>query len=284
MIVSIWTPVHAGIAGGVRGEEDIDPLRTPWVYFDDGIPGIGCRASAQEIIDAYIAVKESADDICAVAYVDNDGWPTNPDAGSQWKNERCDPPESSILDGYNLTVWSAKPVVRQSARYYFTQTITRDYCPVNMFNIDVDHVFSRVLYRYCPVGYNLRVELVDGVPDWSRYFCTRGIDAPERDQEGSCLAVGMMDGDNPVYLGSGNKRQLEADYVDARDPRFTLARHYNSMRSIYLGVPEAIGLFGVNWSSTYERSVRFVAQPSSTTVQLYRDDGDVYYFQYQNGV
>ena len=282
--VSICGLAHAGITGGARGEEDIDPLRTPWVYFEDRYSSTGCRKSEQAILDAYIAVKESADDICAVAYVGNDGWPTDPDAGSQWKNERCDPPESSILDGYNLTVWSAKPVVRQTARYHFTQTITRDYCPVNMFNTDVSHVFTRVLFRYCPGGYDIRVELIDGVADWSRYFCTRGIDAPERDQEGSCLAVGMMAGGNPVYLGSGTKSQQETDYVDARDARFTLARHYNSMSSIYLGVPEATGIFGVNWSSTYERRVRYVAQPSSNTVLLYRDDGNLYYFNNENGV
>ena len=283
MAICVCSFAHAGVAGGIRGEEDIDPLRTPWVYYESSDSNIGCRDSEQSIIDAYIAAK-TGPRVCAVAYAGNDGWPTDPDAGSQWKNERCDPPESSILDGYHLTVWSAKPVVTQTALYHFTQTITHDLCPENMFDIDVDQGFARVLFRYCPGGYDIRVEVIDGVADWSSYFCTRGIDTPERDQEGSCLAVGMMDGGNPIYLGSGNKSRQETDYVDARDSRFTLARHYNSMSSIYLGVPEAAGIFGVNWSSTYERRVRYVAQPSSDTVLLYRDDGKLYYFNKQGGV
>ncbi len=273
---------HAGVTGGVRGPDDIDPLRTPWVYYETSDPNIGCRESEQAIIDAYIAAKTGGA-VCGVVYVGNDGWPTDPDAGSQWKNERCDPPESSILDGYRLTPWAAKPVVKQSARYYFTQTITHEHCPDNMFDIDVDQGFARVLYRYCPRDYDFRVLVVDGVADWSRYFCTRGVDTPERDQEGSCLAVGMMDGGSAIYLGSGNKNQKETDYVDERDARFTLERHYNSMSSIYRGVPPATGIFGVNWSSTFERKVRYVAEPSSQTVVLYRHDGNSYYFNNENG-
>ncbi|MGD8629302.1 MAG: hypothetical protein PVG72_01080, partial [Gammaproteobacteria bacterium] len=34
MAMCVCGLVHAGVTGGVRGEEDIDPLRTPWVYYE----------------------------------------------------------------------------------------------------------------------------------------------------------------------------------------------------------------------------------------------------------
>ncbi len=280
---SLFSIAHAGVSAGVRGPDDINPLRTPWVYYESYDPNIGCRESEQAIIDAYIASKTGGS-VCAVAYAGNDGWPADPEAGSQWTNEHCDPPESSILDGYPLTVWSAKPVVKQAALYHFTQTITHDNCPDNMFDIDVDQGFARVLFKYCPGGYEIRVEDVGGVIDWSSYFCTRGVDMADYDQEGSCLTAGMMEGGDPIYLGTGNKYQQEADFIDGRDARFTLVRHYNSMNSNYLGVPAATGIFGVNWSSTYERRITYLAQSSGQTAVLYRDDGKLYYFSNDNGV
>jgi len=280
--LSIYSLADAGVAAAVRGPEDIDPLRTPWVYYESNDPNIGCRESEQAIIDAYITAKTGGP-VCGVVYSGNDGWPTDPDAGSQWKDEHCDPPESTILNGYPLTVWSAKPVVKQTSIYHFIQTITHDYCPDNMFDIDVDQGFARVLFKYCPGGYDIRIEDVGGFIDWSRHFCTRGVDTPERDQEGSCLAVGEREGDDPIFLGTGNKYQHETDYSDARDARFTLERHYNSMSSIYRGVPTATGIFGVNWSSTFERRIRLPAKSSSKTALLYRDDGHLYYFNNDNG-
>ncbi|MGD8312753.1 MAG: DUF6531 domain-containing protein, partial [Gammaproteobacteria bacterium] len=274
--------VHAGVTAAVRAAEDIDPLRTPWVYYDMSDPAIACRESEQAIIDAYIAAK-TGNSICSVAYIGSDGWPGDPDAGSQWKNERCAPPESTILDDYPLTPWAAKPVVRQTSFFHFRQTITHDYCPHNMFDIDVDQRFFRVLYKYCPRGYEIRVEDIGGVVDWSSHFCTRGVVTPDRDQEGSCMAAGKQGGADPIYLGTGNKFRQETDYLDGRDPRFALVRYYNSMSSLYRGAPAATGIFGVNWTSTFERRIGYLGQSSSQTVQVYRDDGHLHYFNNDNG-
>jgi len=82
--------VHAGVTAAVRAAEDIDPLRTPRVYYDMSDPAIACRESGQAIIDAYITAK-TGNSIRSVAYIGSDGWPGDPDADSQWKNERCEP-------------------------------------------------------------------------------------------------------------------------------------------------------------------------------------------------
>jgi len=108
-----------------------------------------------------------------------------------------------------------------------------------MFDIDVDQRFFRVLYKYCPRGYGIRVEEIGGVVDWSNHFCTCGVVTPDRDQEGSCMAAGKQGGAAPVYPGTGSKLRQETDCLDGRDPRFALVRYYNSMSSIYRGAPAA---------------------------------------------
>jgi len=265
-----------------RQADDIDPLRTPWIYYDFYDTSIGCRESEPAVVDAYIA-STTGGSVCHVTYTGNDGWPADPDSGSQWADERCDPPESTLLDGYPLTPWAAKPVVRQWTLFNFIHTITHDSCPVNQYDVEQSWGISRVLYKYCPHGYDIRVLNVDGVVDRSVHFCTQDTDVPERDQEGGCLAISGNAGDSAIALGTGGNQLQEVDYFDSRQSGLALERQYNSMSVLQRGPVYATGLFGVNWRSGYERRVEFPDGVSSRTAIVHRGDGGLYFFNLDDG-
>lgn len=80
---------------------------------------------------------------------------------------------------------------------------------------------------------------------------------------------------NPINAATGNKYQVETDFVAAPDAHIELIRTYNSLDA------RAASL-GVNWRHTYERSI--LNGPGSSLAQLYRPDGRVEDFWLQSGV
>ena len=74
-------------------------------------------------------------------------------------------------------------------------------------------------------------------------------------------------GSNPVNSANGNKHELETDYEGAGPFPLEIRRIYNSSST-------AVGLFGSNWRSTYERRLAV----SSTLVIAQRASGNEFYF------
>lgn len=79
---------------------------------------------------------------------------------------------------------------------------------------------------------------------------------------------------NPMNPATGNKLQIETDYVGGQSSFLKLKRFYNSQN------PEAT-IFGAGWHSTYDRHVSWT---SSTTVKAVRANGRVESFALVNGV
>lgn len=80
---------------------------------------------------------------------------------------------------------------------------------------------------------------------------------------------------NPINTATGNKYQVETDFIGAPDTHIELSRTYNSLDA-------RTASLGVSWRHTYERSV--FSSPGSSLAQLYRPDGRVEEFWSQSGI
>jgi RHS repeat-associated protein len=92
---------------------------------------------------------------------------------------------------------------------------------------------------------------------------------------------------NPVNPGTGNKFQPETDYVGQGPMPLGFVRYYNALQwtGIYapgttIGFQTALGL---NWSSTYDRVIRFQSAVLFPTAYAYRPDGRTLHFKLANG-
>ena len=92
-------------------------------------------------------------------------------------------------------------------------------------------------------------------------------------QDPSC-SVNICAG-NPIHTSTGNKYQVETDFVTAPDAHIELIRTYNSL-------DKRAASLGINWRHTYERSI--LNGPGSSLAQLYRPDGRVEDFWLQSGI
>jgi len=81
-------------------------------------------------------------------------------------------------------------------------------------------------------------------------------------------------GSNPVNGATGNKYQPETDYTGAGPFPLSFIRHYNS------GSP-AIGSLGINWRSSYDRSVDATVPNEA---QVYHANGNIIKFQLVGGL
>jgi RHS repeat-associated protein len=79
---------------------------------------------------------------------------------------------------------------------------------------------------------------------------------------------------NPFYPSTGNKYQIETDFVGGPNTQIELRRHYNSL-AIFATA------FGQNWRSTYDRSVLSLGD---TYTQVVAQEGRVDSFWLKNGV
>lgn len=80
---------------------------------------------------------------------------------------------------------------------------------------------------------------------------------------------------NPINTNTGNKIQVETDFVGPADTQIELRRYYNSASKLTTR-------FGMGWRSTYDRFV--LNYPSSTMAQTYRADGRVDTFWLTGGI
>jgi RHS repeat-associated protein len=80
---------------------------------------------------------------------------------------------------------------------------------------------------------------------------------------------------NPINTATGDKYQVETDYVGGTNTHIELRRYYNSLAMQPTG-------FGMDWRSTYDRSI--LTFPGSNLAQTYREDGRIDSFWFQGGV
>lgn len=99
-----------------------------------------------------------------------------------------------------------------------------------------------------------------------------GQDVPDVDRnlgfKGCGLCGGTMVG-NPINLLTGNKFEDESDYEGQGLFPLLFHRFYNSASS-------GDGTIGIRWSHTYSRTLIMQSQKE---VKLYRDDGEIRYFE-----
>ena len=80
---------------------------------------------------------------------------------------------------------------------------------------------------------------------------------------------------NPINTATGNKFQIETDFIGAPNTGLELRRYYNSQSTV------APGEFGINWSSTYQRSI--ISLSGGSIAQAVHADGRVDTFTLNSG-
>ncbi|MBE1161801.1 DUF6531 domain-containing protein [Dyella acidiphila] len=86
-----------------------------------------------------------------------------------------------------------------------------------------------------------------------------------------CQACGAPMAGNPINFSIGNKYQEEDDYTGSGTFPLQFARYYNSDGN-------GDGTIGARWNHSYSRFLTLSEQQSVVTAMLYRDDGEVRYF------
>jgi YD repeat-containing protein len=102
----------------------------------------------------------------------------------------------------------------------------------------------------CETGYTLIV-------DTNNALCRRTTITIDLTQKGSDFC-----GYNPIYPGTGNKSQVETDYVGSGAFPLVYRRTYNSLASL-----------GAGWRHSFERTITFTADAGVFTALARRDDG-----------
>ncbi|MFL6606405.1 MAG: DUF6531 domain-containing protein [Steroidobacteraceae bacterium] len=103
-------------------------------------------------------------------------------------------------------------------------------------------------------------------------LATPGTDCPQTERN---LGPKMCPGNGgpvmgePVNSSTGNQYENELDYEERGSFPLSFHRHYNSTAA-------GDNTIGVRWSRSFDR---LLIRPNSAEVKLYRDDGEVLYFQ-----
>jgi len=194
----------------------------------------GCYESQESIAQVYINWRTGGR-VCGSQYVGNNpDYPADPLAGRTVAIPECAP-----RGLYNIPNQNAIPLVRQIATFNFLTEIvpSGSSCPGGGWVPELWGM-DRELYEYCPRGYAIRAD--DDSP--GRFFCQ--LQNPVEDSGELCAG-------NPISIGTGNKHQVEIDYTDTRKGYLRLERHHNN----YTWGSQ--GLFGSNWTSTFERRLSY---------------------------
>src|SRR5207245_9662322 len=85
--------------------------------------------------------------------------------------------------------------------------------------------------------------------------------------------VGAMCGD-PINTSTGNLYEVESDYASVGPIPLVFHRYYNSVGS-------GDSTIGARWTHTFSRTL---VMQTSTEVKLFRDDGEIRYFQQCGGL
>lgn len=78
---------------------------------------------------------------------------------------------------------------------------------------------------------------------------------------------------NPIAIATGNKVQIEHDYIYPRDYRLNISRYYNSDYSMAYWASGVDSQFGPKWRSTFDQRVDVVVYRGSETVYTSRPSG-----------
>ena len=250
---------NAAYSGATPGPGDLpETLKTPWYYTSSNWD---CYSSQESIAQAYINARIGGR-VCDSQYVGNDpDYPVDPLAGRTVTIPECAP-----RDTYNIPNQNAIPFIRQGAMFNFlTQIVSSgSSCPGGGWVPEIWGM-NRESYEYCPRGYAIRID--NDSP--GRFFCQ--LQNPIEDSSELCAG-------NPISIGTGNKHQVEIDFIDTRKGYLRLERHYNNY--VRGGSP---GLFGANWTSTFERRISYQGSlPEFVTVR--RENGlDYQYIKQTDG-
>jgi len=236
-----------------------ETLKTPWYYTS---VTWGCYESQESIAQVYKNWRTSEGRICDSQYLGNDpDYPADPLAGRRVAIPACAP-----RDTYNIPNQNAIPFIGQWAKFNFLTQVASDVnsCPGGGWYPE-EWGMERESYEYCPRGYGLRIN--NESPD--RFFCQ--LQNPIEDSDELCAG-------NPISIGTGNKHQVEIDFIDTRKGHLRLERHYNNY--VRGGSP---GLFGSNWTSTFERRIYYHSS-APELVSVRREDGlDYHYIKQTDG-
>jgi len=104
------------------------------------------------------------------------------------------------------------------------------------------------------------------------WFAAPGQDVPSVERNlgnKGCASCGGTMAGNPVNISTGNKYEDESDYDGPGAFPLTFHRYYNSASF------GGDGTIGVQWTHSFSRSLTL---QSSTEVKLFRDDGEIQYF------
>jgi RHS repeat-associated protein len=155
---------------------------------------------------------------------------------------------------------------------YYPQT---SWCATPITYEDENHLHCRELHN--GVAYGDPYSYETGCPDGYTFVNGECIPSgglnPQKNlgqPENSCL-IG-----NPVNPATGNKFQVETDYIGNGVFPLQFARYYNSQQATGAAM-------GMHWRHFYERSLTMQLSPGVPTVGVYRPDGKAFYFNQVNG-
>ncbi len=149
-------------------------------------------------------------------------------------------------------------------------------CAENNYHIYLEQFNGPLTFEHISAGGELWWETQNGPYDAFVVLETAGQDCPELERNlGSqmCPSGGGPILGNPVNISTGNKYQREIDYQSAGPFALQFQRHFNIATA-------QTNWLGNRWTGTFSRNL--VLQ-STTTVKIFRDDGEVLYFQQCTG-
>lgn len=260
----------AGYAASIRQAKDIDADRTHFRYM---LPyySTTCYDSETTVKDVLMVSSTQAANMCNPT-AENILWPNDE------KQVGDDGVGPCVPTGYNLSNQNGKPHVEITKPFQWHKQVSPQgsTCPANSTTVDEQTDVVRSAYYFCEKGWSIYVETDGSHINWNNWFCRLNSASIERDGQKSCAG-------NPIRLGTGKKYQKESDITSTTSTGVTLDRHYSSNISIARGLANAKGVFGVNWLSSYERRITSSSSPSAKTARVYRPNGDIYYFNLDNG-
>jgi len=151
-----------------------------------------------------------------------------------------------------------------------------------------------ILAYHCPDGFYAQNfnDLACHVPyvrvrDEQTYCAASAIQTETGKNLGAC-PDGTCGLSHPISPGSGNKYQLESDYVGSGSFPLQLRRSYNSWRPVSDDLPDNASIvshwpFGWNWRSNYALTVELSETPTLSTATVRRPDGKVLGFTLISG-
>lgn len=167
----------AALPAKIRGPEDTDPQRTPWIYANALFNPVRCYDSEQAMGADYTAAMDSNPQVCNATYT-NTGWPADDQVAYNFTS--CRPSE------YPFSPEPKLPYVVQHTDFTFEYDYASQMpyvCPDQFGgHTSVTYPLGRISIYYCPEEMQQYVQSVGQIIDYTNTFCVRSATVPERDQ------------------------------------------------------------------------------------------------------